>query len=99
MLFSAAVLILLSAAPQLTSPEDTLLDVGEYRMHLVVHRGTTPLTIVMESGGGASLDAWAAWTAGSRSGPGQLWSPMTGPDSAEARRARAISCRSSRPAS
>jgi pimeloyl-ACP methyl ester carboxylesterase len=58
-LFSAAVLLLLSVAPRLTSPEDTLLDVGGYRMHLVVHRGTTPLTIVMESGGGASLEAWA----------------------------------------
>jgi pimeloyl-ACP methyl ester carboxylesterase len=41
------------------SPADTLVDVGGYRAHLVVHRGTKPLTIVMESGGGASLTAWS----------------------------------------
>lgn len=38
---------------------DTLLDVGGYHLHLVVHRGTKPVTIVMESGGGATLDAWS----------------------------------------
>jgi pimeloyl-ACP methyl ester carboxylesterase len=47
------------AAVHAPAPEDTLLDVGGYRMHLVVHRGTRPLTIVLESGGGASLDAWS----------------------------------------
>ena len=40
-------------------PLDTLVDVGGYRMHLVVHRGTEPLTIVMESGGGASAESWS----------------------------------------
>jgi len=53
-----ALAVLLLSAP-MESPQDTLLDVGGYRMHLVVHRGTSPLTIVMESGGGASFDAWA----------------------------------------
>jgi pimeloyl-ACP methyl ester carboxylesterase len=52
-----ALAILLLSAP-VPTPEDTLLDVGGYRMHLVLHRGTSPLTIVMESGGGASLDNW-----------------------------------------
>ncbi len=41
------------------TPFDTLTDVGGYRMHLVVYRGTRPLTIVMESGGGASLGDWS----------------------------------------
>lgn len=41
------------------SPLDTLVDVGGYRMHLVVYRGAKPLTIVMESGGGASVGAWS----------------------------------------
>lgn len=57
MLINALAVLLLSAPME--SPQDTLLDVGGYRMHLVVHRGTSPLTIVMESGGGASFDAWA----------------------------------------
>ncbi len=56
MLITALAILLLSAP--VPAPEDTLLDVGGYRMHLVVHRGTSPLTIVMESGGGASLDEW-----------------------------------------
>jgi hypothetical protein len=46
-------LLLLLAAPQ-----DTLIDVGGYRMHLLVHRGTRPLTIVMEAGGGSGLGDW-----------------------------------------
>ena len=56
-LLNALALLLLSAPTP--TPQDTLLDVGGYRLHLVVHRGTIPLTIVMESGGGASLDDWA----------------------------------------
>ena len=54
MLINAVAILLLSTP--VPTPEDTLLDVGGYRMHLVVHRGTSPLTIVMESGGGASLE-------------------------------------------
>ena len=52
-------LLLLQAVASASLPPavDTLLDVGGYRMHLVVHRGTRPLTLVLESGGGASLDA------------------------------------------
>ena len=40
-------------------PLDTLVDAGGYRMHVMVYRGTRPLTIVMEVGGGASLKGWA----------------------------------------
>jgi pimeloyl-ACP methyl ester carboxylesterase len=40
-------------------PLDTLVDVGGYHLHMVVYRGTRPVTIVMESGGGASLAAWS----------------------------------------
>jgi pimeloyl-ACP methyl ester carboxylesterase len=43
------------------APLDTLVDVGGYRMHLVLYRGAKPLTLVMESGGGASLEEpWLA---------------------------------------
>jgi pimeloyl-ACP methyl ester carboxylesterase len=45
--------------PQAPAPLDTLLDVGGYHLHMVVYRGTRALTIVMESGGGASLAAWS----------------------------------------
>ncbi|HEY7637256.1 MAG TPA: alpha/beta hydrolase family protein [Gemmatimonadales bacterium] len=52
---------LLSMPVPLTPPVDTLVDVEGYRMHLVLYRGVKPLTLVMESGGGASLDdAWLA---------------------------------------
>jgi pimeloyl-ACP methyl ester carboxylesterase len=61
MTITAVVLLLLQApsAPQAPTPLDTLVDAGGYRMHLVVYRGIKPLTIVMESGGGASLSAWS----------------------------------------
>jgi pimeloyl-ACP methyl ester carboxylesterase len=45
--------------PSSPAPLDTLVDVGGYHLHMVVYRGTRPLTIVMESGGGAGLAAWA----------------------------------------
>jgi pimeloyl-ACP methyl ester carboxylesterase len=58
---AAAHLLLGLVSPQaaVVHPQDTLVDVGGHRLHLVVHRGTKPLTIVMEAGGGASLNAWA----------------------------------------
>lgn len=42
-----------------TIPVDTLVDAGGYRMHLMVYRGTKPVTVVMEVGGGASIRGWA----------------------------------------
>jgi pimeloyl-ACP methyl ester carboxylesterase len=38
---------------------DTLVDVGGHRLHLEVLRGTEPLTLVLEAGGGADLSSWA----------------------------------------
>jgi pimeloyl-ACP methyl ester carboxylesterase len=59
----AAIAVLLlpvaSLLPSPPAPLDTLVDVGGYHLHMVVYRGTRPLTIVMESGGGASLAAWS----------------------------------------
>lgn len=49
------------AAPVVTSapaPLDTMIDVGGHRLHFLVHRGTAPITIVMESGGGADIGDW-----------------------------------------
>lgn len=40
------------------APLDTMLDVGGYRLHFVIHRGTQPVTVVMESGGGATISRW-----------------------------------------
>jgi pimeloyl-ACP methyl ester carboxylesterase len=40
-------------------PQDTMLDVGGHRLHFVIRRGTEPVTVLMESGGGAALDGWA----------------------------------------
>ena len=62
MTIAAIAALLLPLAGPLQSqpaPLDTLIDVGGYHLHMVVYRGTQPLTIVMESGGGASLAAWS----------------------------------------
>ena len=62
MTIAAIAALLLPLAGPLQSqpaPLDTLVDVGGYHLHMVVYRGTQPLTIVMESGGGASLAAWS----------------------------------------
>ena len=42
-----------------SAPLDTMADVGGYALHVVVHRGTHPLTVVLETGGGADLSAWS----------------------------------------
>jgi pimeloyl-ACP methyl ester carboxylesterase len=62
MTVAAVALLLLhlsGAAIRNPSPLDTLVEAGGYHMHLVVYRGAKPLTIVLESGGGASLGAWS----------------------------------------
>ena len=41
------------------APVDTMLDVGGYRVHARIYRGTRPLTILMEAGGGATLARWS----------------------------------------
>lgn len=46
------------AAAQALAPLDTMIDAGDHRLHFVVHRGTAPVTIVLESGGGATVQDW-----------------------------------------
>ena len=57
LLFASAALAF--ADPALAPPNDTVIAVGGYQMHLVIHRGSVPVVLVMESGGGANLGAWA----------------------------------------
>ena len=49
---------LLHAFQLQVAPLDTMIDVGGHRLHFVVHRGNIPLTIVLESGGAATLEGW-----------------------------------------
>jgi pimeloyl-ACP methyl ester carboxylesterase len=51
--------VLLAAALQ-TVPSDTLIDVGGRRLHFEVHRGSIPVTIVLEAGGAADASSWAS---------------------------------------
>ena len=37
---------------------DTMVDVGGYRVHCRIHRGTVPVTILMETGGAATLSSY-----------------------------------------
>jgi len=37
---------------------DTMVDVGGYRVHCRIHRGTAPVTILMETGGAATLSSY-----------------------------------------
>jgi pimeloyl-ACP methyl ester carboxylesterase len=39
-------------------PVDTMVSVGDHSLHLVIHRGTRPVTIVLEAGGGSDLSGW-----------------------------------------
>jgi pimeloyl-ACP methyl ester carboxylesterase len=40
-------------------PLDTLVRVGNHRLHFVVYRGNLPMTILFEAGGAADLTSWA----------------------------------------
>ncbi|HET6361065.1 MAG TPA: alpha/beta fold hydrolase, partial [Gemmatimonadota bacterium] len=42
------------------APADTLVDTGDYRIHVEVIRGERPVAFVLESGGGAELSTWEA---------------------------------------
>ena len=57
-LLAATVVFHASAHAQAAAPLDTMLDVGGYRLHFVIHRGTLPVTVVMESGGAATISRW-----------------------------------------
>lgn len=58
MLATILTAVILAHTP-LVVPVDTMLDVGGYRVHARIHRGTRPLTILMEAGGGATLTRWS----------------------------------------
>ncbi|MGD8495528.1 MAG: alpha/beta fold hydrolase [Gemmatimonadales bacterium] len=45
-------------ADETSATLDTLVDVGGHRLHLVVHRGERPVTVLFEAGGGADAGAW-----------------------------------------
>ena len=57
-LMGLAVLLVAPTGLQPAAPLDTMIDVGGHRLHFVVHRGAAPVTIVMESGAGATLERW-----------------------------------------
>ena len=61
MIAAVALLLLQTSSPAHSHPVplDTLVDAGGYPLHVVVYHGTKPVTIVMESGGGAPLEAWS----------------------------------------
>lgn len=59
MIFAAAVSLLSISGQTPAPPLDTLVEAGGYRMHVMVYRGTKPITILMEVGGGSSLKGWA----------------------------------------
>ena len=52
-LVASAVLLHPIPPTRTTAPVDTMVEVGGYRVHCRIHRGTVPLTVVMELGGGA----------------------------------------------
>lgn len=45
-------------APGQPEPRDTMVSVGDHSLHLVIRRGTRPVTIVLEAGGGSDLGGW-----------------------------------------
>ena len=58
--FALSLLIAGSHAPPAAQPEprDTMVSVGDHSLHLVIRRGTRPVTIVLEAGGGSDLGGW-----------------------------------------
>ena len=48
-----------ASAAQAQEPLDTLVRVGQHRLHFVVYRDSGPVTILLEAGGGADLSSWA----------------------------------------
>ena len=46
------------AADGQPEPRDTMVSVGDHSLHLVIRRGTRPVTIVLEAGGGSDLGGW-----------------------------------------
>ncbi|MEO8450369.1 MAG: alpha/beta hydrolase, partial [Gemmatimonadota bacterium] len=67
LLTSATMIALVSSSPtqpgfdrsDRPQPVDTMIDVGDHRLHFRAWAGSGNLTIVFEAGGGADLTAWA----------------------------------------
>jgi len=57
-LVASAFLVQGSASTPTVVAVDTMVDVGGYRVHCRIHRGTIPLTILMETGGAATLASY-----------------------------------------
>jgi pimeloyl-ACP methyl ester carboxylesterase len=65
-LLHSAILLLWGVNPAIAAPRDgsyepvdTLVRVGNHRLHFVVYRGKVPVTILLEAGGAADLTSWA----------------------------------------
>jgi pimeloyl-ACP methyl ester carboxylesterase len=56
--FGLSLLIAGSHTPPQPEPLDTMVSVGDHSLHLVIRRGTRPVTIVLEAGGGSDLGGW-----------------------------------------
>jgi len=56
-LVASAILLNTATTPRVLAPVDTMLDVGGYRAHFRIHRGSIPVTVVMELGGAATLES------------------------------------------
>jgi pimeloyl-ACP methyl ester carboxylesterase len=56
-LVASVTLLHAATPPKPIAPVDTMVDVGGYRAHFRIHRGSVPVTVVMELGGGATLES------------------------------------------
>jgi pimeloyl-ACP methyl ester carboxylesterase len=54
----ASAILVQSVSTPTPAAVDTMVDVGGYRVHCRIHRGTIPLTILMETGGAATLASY-----------------------------------------
>jgi pimeloyl-ACP methyl ester carboxylesterase len=55
----AATPLTFGAAFGVDEPVDTLIRVRGHDLHFILYRGTVPVTILLEAGGGADLTSWA----------------------------------------
>lgn len=49
-----------AATVSLDATVDTLISVGDHRLHVHIHRGDQPVTVLFEAGGAADLSSWGA---------------------------------------
>jgi pimeloyl-ACP methyl ester carboxylesterase len=65
-LFSPVIILLASTTPAVAiqgsiapEPADTMIQVGQHRLHFVIYRGKVPASVLLEAGGAADLKSWA----------------------------------------